>query len=58
MLYFRPPSFKQSTPTCRTNMRQLLWREQCMERERRREEGVQVLPTATLDIPANRLVVA
>ena len=25
---FRPPSFKQSTPSCRTNMRQLLWREQ------------------------------
>jgi len=36
----RPPSFKQSTPTCRTNMRQLLWREQCMERERRRGEQV------------------
>ena len=27
-LIFRPPSFKQSTPSCRTNMRQLLWREQ------------------------------
>ena len=31
----RPPTFKQSTPSCRTNMRQLLWREQCLERERR-----------------------
>merc|ERR1719167_184757 len=32
----KPPSFQQSTPSCRTNMRQLLWREQCMERERRK----------------------
>lgn len=37
----RPPSFKQTTPTCRTNIRQLLWREQCMERERRRAEEQQ-----------------
>jgi len=37
----RPPSFKQTTPTCRTNIRQLLWREQCMERERRRAEELQ-----------------
>ena len=35
----RPPTFKQSTPSCRTNVRQLLWREQCMERERRTEAG-------------------
>jgi len=34
-----PPTFKQSTPSCRTNVRQLLWREQCMEREGRREAG-------------------
>ena len=34
--HFRPPTFKQSTPSSRTNMKQLLWREQCMENERRR----------------------
>merc|ERR1719275_529695 len=51
----RPPSFKQSTPSCRTNMRQLLWREQCMERERKREsEPVQPHHqlSATLNIPS------
>jgi len=32
-----PPTFKQSTPSSRTNMKQLLWREQCMENERRRQ---------------------
>jgi hypothetical protein len=37
----RPPTFKQSTPTSRTNMKQLLWREQCMERERKRAEQQQ-----------------
>eukprot|EP00092_Neocalanus_flemingeri_P012671 GFUD01013655.1.p1 GENE.GFUD01013655.1~~GFUD01013655.1.p1 ORF type:complete len:568 (+),score=148.95 GFUD01013655.1:68-1771(+) len=49
----RPPSFKQSTPTCRTNMRQLLWREQCMDRERRRGEQVthQVDQSQSLQIP-------
>jgi len=55
----RPPSFKQSTPTCRTNMRQLLWREQCMDKERRRGEQVtqqidqsqsQQIPYSTPDI--------
>lgn len=54
-----PPSFKQSTPTCRTNMRQLLWREQCMDKERRRGEQVtqqidqsqsQQIPYSTPDI--------
>jgi hypothetical protein len=39
----RPPTFKQSTPTSRTNMKQLLWREQCMERERKRAEQQQQL---------------
>merc|ERR1712038_920111 len=34
----RPPTFKQSTPSCRTNMRQLLWREQCLERDRRTDQ--------------------
>eukprot|EP00092_Neocalanus_flemingeri_P060122 GFUD01072022.1.p1 GENE.GFUD01072022.1~~GFUD01072022.1.p1 ORF type:complete len:582 (+),score=158.62 GFUD01072022.1:30-1748(+) len=50
---FMPPSFKQSTPTCRTNMRQLLWREQCMDRERRRGEQVthQVDQSQSLQIP-------
>jgi len=52
----RPPSFKQSTPSCRTNMRQLLWREQCMERERKRESEPPVQPqhqlSATLNIPS------
>jgi len=52
----RPPSFKQSTPSCRTNMRQLLWREQCMERERKREAEPPVQPqhqlSATLNIPS------
>jgi len=52
----RPPSFKQSTPSCRTNMRQLLWREQCMERERKREQDPPVPAhhqlSATLNIPS------
>jgi len=49
----RPPSFKQSTPTCRTNVRQLLWREQCMDRERRRGEQVtqQIDQSLSLQIP-------
>merc|ERR1719422_1384198 len=34
----RPPTFKQSNPSNRTNMKQLLWREQCMENERRRQQ--------------------
>merc|ERR1712227_748206 len=33
-----PPTFKQSNPSNRTNMKQLLWREQCMENERRRQQ--------------------
>jgi hypothetical protein len=41
ILVRRPPTFKQSTPTSRTNMKQLLWREQCMERERKRAEQQQ-----------------
>jgi len=50
----RPPSFKQSTPTCRTNMRQLLWREQCMDKERRKVEqqpSSQVDQSQSLQIP-------
>merc|ERR1719320_1414934 len=50
----RPPSFKQSTPTCRTNMRQLLWREQCMDKERRKVEqqpSNQVDQSQSLQIP-------
>jgi len=34
----RPPTFKQSTATSRTNMRQLLSREQCMQREQQAEQ--------------------
>jgi len=52
--YFPPPSFKQSTPTCRTNMRQLLWREQCMDKERRKVEqqpSNQVDQSQSLQIP-------
>ena len=30
-----PPSFKEVTPSCRTNMRQLLLREQCLQREQK-----------------------
>jgi hypothetical protein len=41
ILVRRPPTFKQSTPTSRTNMKQLLWREQCMERDRKRAEQQQ-----------------
>ena len=33
--FFRPPSFKQVTPTCRTNVRQLLQREQSLQQEQR-----------------------
>ena len=48
----RPPSFKQSTPSSRTNMRQLLWREQCMDGERRRQEAQPAShPSDTLAIP-------
>ena len=34
-LYCRPPTFKQVTPTCRTNVRQLLQREQSLQQEQR-----------------------
>ena len=35
-VFFRPPpSFKEVTPSCRTNMRQLLLREQCLQREQK-----------------------
>jgi len=50
----RPPSFKQSTASCRTNIRQLLWREQCMEREqRRRDQRDQIEPSISLQIPSS-----
>ena len=32
-----PPSFKEVTPSSRTHMRQLLIREQCLQREQKRE---------------------
>jgi len=49
----KPPNFQQSTPSCRTNMRQLLWREQCLERERRRrEQRDQIEPSLSLQIPS------
>ena len=34
-MQFRPPSFKQVTPSCRTNVRQLLQREQSLQQEQR-----------------------
>ena len=37
--YFRPPSFKQVTPTCRTNVRQLLHREQMLQQEQRNQSS-------------------
>ena len=52
--FLRPPTFKQSTPSSRTNMKQLLWREQCMENERRRssqqlpEEGAVAIPSVSV----------
>jgi len=50
----KPPSFKQSTASCRTNIRQLLWREQCMEREqRRRDQRDQIEPSISLQIPSS-----
>ena len=45
--YCRPPTFKQSTPSCRTNMRQLLWREQCLERDRRTDQDTSTTSTST-----------
>ena len=47
----RPPTFKQSTPSSRTNMKQLLWREQCMENERRRQRERETV--ASVQIPAS-----
>jgi len=47
----RPPTFKQSTPSSRTNMKQLLWREQCMENERRRQRERET--AASVQIPAS-----
>ena len=35
VLLFRPPSFKQVTPSCRTNVRQLLHREQWLQHDQR-----------------------
>ena len=35
---FRPPSFKQVTPSSRTNVRQLLFREQCLQQEEERRK--------------------
>ena len=49
---FRPPTFKQSTPSSRTNMRQLLWREQCMENERRRSSQQQLAEEGAVAIPS------
>jgi len=46
-----PPTFKQSTPSSRTNMKQLLWREQCMENERRRQRERET--AASVQIPAS-----
>ena len=47
-VFFRPPpSFKEVTPSCRTNMRQLLLREQCLQREQKLgHSNKQQLPTA------------
>ena len=39
LLYFRPPSFKQVTPSCRTNVRQLLHREQMLQQEQRNQSS-------------------
>lgn len=46
----RPPSFKQVTPSSRTNVRQLLSREQCLQREnreRQQQQQPQKSPTPT-----------
>jgi hypothetical protein len=42
------PTFKQITPTNRTNKRQLLLREQCMELERKRAQQQQQQPVSQL----------
>ena len=47
LLSCRPPTFKQSTPSCRTNMRQLLWREQCLERDRRTGQDTSSITSST-----------
>jgi len=49
------PTFKQSTPSSRTNLRQLLWREQCLEQERKRalreQQGQTQLGQSSSNIP-------
>ena len=35
-----PPSFKEVTPSSRTNMRQLLIREQCLQREQKLDHQI------------------